>query len=108
MTDMTTPPTPAEPTCQARTGLTPGAFGFIPVPCEQTRGLRVLIDAAGEVHRFCPAAGHAEAVAMRFGAIRQLMAMSRHDEDHDLYDRFDATCGDCVRSMDRAQEAAYS
>lgn len=76
MTDTATP-APATPKCEARTGVTPGAFGFTPTPCEATRGLRALIDAAGDTHWFCPAGGHAEAVALRFGAIRQLKAQSR-------------------------------
>ena len=63
-----------EPTCEARTGFTAGAFGFEAKPCGQTRGLRVLVDGTGVSHHCCPAAGHAESVAMRFGAIRQLMA----------------------------------
>lgn len=107
MTDTATA-TPIEPTCEAHTGLVPGDFGFKPTACVQTRGLRILIDGAGDVHRFCSAVGHAESVAMRFGAIRQLMVMDRHDDDHDLYERFDPTCGDCVRRMDRAQESAFA
>lgn len=60
--------------CEARTAVRPGAFGFEPVACEQSRGLRVLTDAAGTDHYFCPASGHAESVALRYGAIRQLRA----------------------------------
>ena len=62
----------AEPRCEARTGFTPGAFRFEPVPCNATRGLRSFTDAQGTVHRYCPAAGHAESVAIRFGSIHKV------------------------------------
>lgn len=97
--------TTATPQCEGRTGVTPGEFRLVPVGCDQTRGLRVLIDGAGTIHRYCGAAGHAESVALRFGAIRQLMASHAHDEAHDLTDHFDPTCRDCGRAMDQAQNA---
>lgn len=71
---MTDTATATPPSCEARTRYVPGAFGFEPQPCGQSRGLRVLTDATGAAHYFCAASGHAESVAMRFGAIRQLMA----------------------------------
>lgn len=64
----------APPRCEARTGVTPGAFGFDPVPCGQTRGLRSVVTERGETHYFCAAVGHGEAVALRNGAIRQFTA----------------------------------
>lgn len=63
------------PQCEARTGVTPGDFGFQPVRCDQTRGLRTLVDGAGKAHHFCPAAGHAENVAIKNGAIAQLVTV---------------------------------
>lgn len=75
---MTATATPLElpsPKCEARTGYTPGAFGFRPTPCDQTRGLRALVDNDGKVHYFCPAVGHGEAVAVSNGAIAQFTAM---------------------------------
>ncbi len=73
MTDTATASPP--PTCEARTGFTPGEFGFLPTPCGQTRGLRVLVDGQGRNHYFCAAAGHGESVAISNGAMRQFGAM---------------------------------
>jgi len=67
----------ATPQCEARTGVTPGAFGFVATPCNAARGLRSFVDGQGVTHHFCPAPGHGEAVALRHGVIRQFTAQFR-------------------------------
>lgn len=53
------------PVCEAKTGALPGAYGFEPVYCLQTRGLRSTFDANGHRHFFCAAQGHAANVRLQ-------------------------------------------
>jgi hypothetical protein len=53
-----------EPTCDARTGEQAGDYGFTPLWCHQTRGLRSYVDRTGMVRRFC--ANHERAVRSRY------------------------------------------
>jgi hypothetical protein len=67
------------------------------LPCQTTRGLRSMIDARGEVRRFCGTNGHRENVERRFGrlseATRIALAIERisadfHDElEDEAWDR---------------------
>jgi hypothetical protein len=62
-------------------------WGEAHLPCNTTRGLRSMIDARGEVRRFCGALGHRENVERRFGrlseATRVALAIERISRDFD-------------------------
>lgn len=54
----------AAATCDARTGEKAGDYGFTPLWCHQTRGLRSYTDRSGLVRRFC--ANHEAVVRRRY------------------------------------------
>ncbi|CAB4173859.1 hypothetical protein UFOVP1028_3 [uncultured Caudovirales phage] len=78
MTDMTAEqaegigifdPSIPEHHCDATTGwqLRADGYGFEPVPCQQWRGLRVVVALNGWEYRACGAAGHLAQVIRKVG-----------------------------------------
>jgi hypothetical protein len=60
--------TAAPPRCDANSnGRAATDWGETWLPCQAERGLRSFVDARGQTRYFCPALGHRENVARRFG-----------------------------------------
>lgn len=61
---------PSALTCEARTGEAPDDYGYRPLWCRTSIGLREFFDAQGTVRRYCAAVGHKAAVEGRYGKRR--------------------------------------
>lgn len=81
--------------CEARTGVTPGAFGFEPTRCSTAIGLREFVNAQAETHRFCGAPGHEDNVRLRFGGIGAMQPPRKASAGCESGGRPGCTCDVC-------------